>query len=88
VTAALQFGHGAVIPIWPRVAEMCCPQLAHANLISGAVAGGGSVEVFGTVTAALQFGHGAVIPIWPRVAEMCCPQLAHANLISSIVKNF
>ena len=71
MTAAWQFGHGAVMPIWARVAEMCWPQLAHANLTSGPSAGGGNVEVFGTVTAALQVGHGAVMPIWACVAEMC-----------------
>jgi len=37
----------------------------------GAGAGGGNVDVFGTVTAALQLGHGAVTPIWECVAEMC-----------------
>jgi hypothetical protein len=82
VSAALQFGHGAVTPIWARVAEMCWPQLAHANLTSGACAGRGNVEVFGTVTAALQFGHGAVTPIWAAIAERCCPQVGHANLSS------
>ena len=61
---------------------MCWPQLGHANLRSGVVAGGGNVEVFGTVTAALQFGHGAVMPIWERVAERCCPHLGHSNLRS------
>jgi len=86
----LQFGHGAVTPIWARVAEMCWPQLGHANLTSGSGAGGGNVEVFGTVTAALQFGHRAVAPIWARVANMCRPHLGHANLrsIASISGTF
>jgi hypothetical protein len=34
VTAALQLGHGAVTPIWARVAKMCRPHLGHANLRS------------------------------------------------------
>ena len=71
VTAALQFGHGAVTPIWACVAEMCWPQLGHANLTSGHGAGGGNVDAFGTAIAALQFGHRPVMPIWACVAEMC-----------------
>ena len=71
MTAALQLGHGAVTPIWARVAEMCRPQIEHANLTSSAGAGGGNVEIVGTMTPTLQFGHGAIMPIWECVAEMC-----------------
>ena len=34
VTAALQFGRGAVTPIWAGIAERCCPQVGHTNLSS------------------------------------------------------
>jgi hypothetical protein len=33
-TGTLQFGQRTVMPIWGRVAEMCRPQLGHANLRS------------------------------------------------------
>jgi len=36
VTTPLQFGHGAVMPIWSRVAERCWPHVGHANLMSAA----------------------------------------------------
>ena len=62
MTAALQFGQGAVSPIWAHVAERCWPQLGHANLTNGAD-GGGNVEVFETATGALQFGQRIVAPI-------------------------
>src|SRR5712691_4146479 len=34
VIAVLQFGHGAVMPIWAGVAERCCPHVGHSNLSS------------------------------------------------------
>jgi hypothetical protein len=36
VTTPLQFGHGAVMLIWSRVAERCWPHVGHANLMSAA----------------------------------------------------
>ena len=63
MTSALQFGHGAVSPIWSRVAERCWPHGGHANLTNGADGGGNVVEGFGTATGALQFGQRTVTPI-------------------------
>jgi hypothetical protein len=63
MTSALQFGHGAVSPIWSRVAERCWPHVGHANLTNGADGGGNVVEVFATATGALQFGQRIVTPI-------------------------
>ncbi len=40
MTSALQFGHGAVSPIWSRVAERCWPHVGHANLTNAADGGG------------------------------------------------
>ena len=62
MTSALQFGHGAVSPIWAHVAERCWPHVGHPNLTSGA-GGGGNVRVFGTATGALQFEQRIVTPI-------------------------